>query len=495
MHQTVVAIPLSRPIVRFRAAISWPGFQIGRFGKNVVFRFEIHFSERLMERPIVSVSGLRGIIGTSLTPDLAADYATAFSNSIGEGPIVVTRDGRATGQMLADAIAARLNAIGRDVLFGDVAATPTTGILVREHGAAGGIQISASHNPAPYNGMKLFGPDGRVLTAVAGEKVREQWDDLNVRWADYQSLGRKTVLSDTTSAHLNKVLDTVNACAIGERGFRVVLDSNHGAGSVLGRLLLESLNCDVLLLGGTPDGQFEHAPEPTAENLQGVCDAARRHRADVVFCQDPDADRLALIDEQGRYVGEEYTLALTAWHRLSQTPGPLVINLATSQMNEDIARQLDCPIFRAPVGEANVVDMMIANRAVYGGEGNGGPIDPRVGYVRDSFVGMAQVLDAMARTQKTLSALVDQFPRYAIVKTKVQLDPQRIPDLYQTLERQHTDALADLRDGLRLEWRDRWLLVRPSNTEPIVRIIAEAPDEATAQALCQEVADRIAATP
>lgn len=447
-----------------------------------------------MQRPIVSVSGLRGIIGESLTPDLAADYATAFSNSIGDGPIVITRDGRGTGQMLADAISARLNAIGRDVLYGDVAATPTTGILVREHGAAGGIQISASHNPAPYNGMKLFGPDGRVLPATAGEKVRAQWEQLSIPWADYQTLGRKSTLPDTTSAHLKKVLDTVNACAIGERAFRVVLDSNHGAGSVLGRLLLDALNCDVLLLGAEPDGQFEHAPEPTAENLQGVCDAARQHRADVVFCQDPDADRLALIDEQGRYVGEEYTLALTAWHRLSQTPGPLVINLATSQMNEDIAKQLDCPIIRAPVGEANVVDMMIANHAVYGGEGNGGPIDPRVGFVRDSFVGMAQVLDAMARTQKRLSELVDQFPRYAIVKTKAQLDPQRIPALYQALERKHGDALADHRDGLRLEWRDRWLLVRPSNTEPIVRIIAEAPEGTVAEAMCQDVAELIATT-
>jgi len=447
-----------------------------------------------MKEPIISVSGLRGIIGESLSPELAMRFACAFAADLDDGPLVVTRDGRHTGRMLADAIRSGLCAVGRDVVDADVAATPTTGILVRLAKAAGGIQISASHNPPAYNGMKLFGADGRVLTADLGERVVARYRGGEIDWVGHDRLGVVKTCDDTTSKHLALVLANVDVDRIRKQQFKVLLDSNHGAGSVLGRQLLEALGCQVTLLGGEPDGQFAHTPEPTAENLAGVRARIVEAGAAVGFCQDPDADRLAVIDEGGRYIGEEFTLVLCLDHVLSQTAGPVVTNCATSRMSEDIANKHGVEFFRSAVGEANVCTMMQEKRAVFGGEGNGGPIDPRVGYVRDSFVGMALILDAMAATGKKLSELADALPHYDIQKTKITLDRDRIPAALDAIERHFADATPSRLDGLRLDWPDRWLLIRASNTEPIVRIIAEAPDEAGSRKLCADAANAIEAT-
>ena len=448
-----------------------------------------------MPEPIISVSGLRGIIGESLDPILAIRYCTAFASLLeSDGPIVVTRDGRATGSMLAQAICSGLSAAGRDVLYGNVAATPTTGILVREFGAVAGIQISASHNPPPYNGIKLFGQDGRVIPADQGEQVIEAYRADQRKFVAHDHLGAISDLSDTTSAHLAKVLATVNVDAIREKNYNVVLDSNHGSGAVLGRLLLEALNCNISIVGETPDGIFEHPPEPTEANLQMTVQRAEAFQADAVFCQDPDADRLALIDEKGRYVGEEYTLALTLDHALqtrnSDTGNSptVVINCSSSRMSNDICARHGAQLHLSAVGEANVTNEMIRLEAVYGGEGNGGPIDPRVGYVRDSFVGMAQVLDAMTSNNATLSELAANIPGYDICKTKIEMAREQIPSLYEKLESEFSDAKISKLDGVRFDWEDAWMLVRPSNTEPIVRAIAEAPTLDRAQELCERAA-------
>lgn len=445
-----------------------------------------------MKKPIISVSGLRGIIGESLTPDLAMRFAVAFAAQAGSGAIVLTRDGRATGRMLADAIRAALVAVGRDVLDADVAATPTTGVLIRQHKAAGGIQISASHNPPEYNGLKLFNETGRVIPADEGDKVIQQFESGRRHWATHQDLGGVTPCEDTLAEHLSLVLATVDADHVRKSGFRVLLDSNHGAGSLLGKRLLRELNCDVITLGDSPDGQFGHPPEPTEENLRNVCSRVTDSGAQIGFCQDPDADRLAVIDEKGRYVGEEYTLALCLERVLAEQSGTVVTNCATSRMCEDIARMHNSTLIRSAVGEANVVAAMKANNAVYGGEGNGGPIDPRVGFVRDSFVGMAQILDLMARREKPVADLVDALPRYEIYKTKTSLEREKLPQVFEALEKHFADADSDRMDGLRLNWPSRWLLVRGSNTEPIVRLIAEAPERDSAVALCDTASKVIA---
>lgn len=442
-----------------------------------------------MSEPIISVSGLRGIVGESLTPDIAIRYVCAFAQSLPAGrPVVITRDGRGTGRMVAQAVCSGLEAVGRDTIDAGVAATPTTGVLVRSLHAAGGVQISASHNPPEYNGLKLFSAEGRVIPAADGQRVLHEYRSGKIDWVRHDQIGHATPCADTTSAHCALVLATVDVERIRRRHFKVLLDSNHGAGSVLGRQLLDKLGCEVVLLGGEPDGKYEHTPEPTAENLAGVLARVRESGAAIGFCQDPDADRLAIIDEQGRYIGEEYTLALCVDHVLRHRPGPVVTNCSTSRMTEDLAAKYGVPFFRSAVGEANVVDAINRHHAVLGGEGNGGVIDPRVVLVRDSFVGMALVLDATAAREQPISRLADELPRYEIVKTKISLAPEKIPAGLAALSKHFSEATANTMDGLRLDWPGRWLLVRASNTEPIVRAIAEAPTAEAAKQLCDDAA-------
>ncbi len=481
-----------------------------------------------MADPIISVSGLRGVVGETLTPEVAIRYAAAFAAGLPPGDILIGRDSRPSGRMLSLAVQAGLQAVGRSTLDVGIVATPTVGVLLRHYAAAGAIQITASHNPPPYNGLKLFSAEGRVISAGPGREVLERYRTGTPAWVPQDRLGSIERCEDSVTAHLLAVLDTVDAELIRKQRYRVLLDSNHGAGSILGRRLLHELACRVTVLGEEPDGQFAHPAEPTAENLAGVLTAVGQAGADVGFCQDPDADRLAVIDAAGRYLGEEYTLAMCVDHvlrqacgagvppasragilpaaacgaavsaaRAGETPapqkGPIVANSASSRMSQDLAERYGVPYFRSAVGEANVVDAMVAHRAVFGGEGNGGPIDPRVGYVRDSFVGMAQLLDAMAARHKTIAQLADELPRYEIVKTKISLPPQKLPAALDALQKRFSDAASDRLDGLRLDWPGRWLLVRGSNTEPVVRAIAEAPTAAEASSLCEAAAAVLAA--
>lgn len=441
---------------------------------------------------IISVSGLRGIVGETLTPEVAVRYIAAFAASLPPGPIVVARDGRTTGPMLAQAVQAALAASGRNSLYLDVAATPTVGVMVRHLKAAGGVQISASHNPPPYNGIKLFDAGGRVVPAAAGAKVKSAYEQGVTKWAPFDAIGTIESLADTVEPHLQAVLATIDPAPIRAGKFRVLLDSNHGAGAILGRQLLAALGCEAIILGEEPHGKFWHPPEPTEANLAAVREKVVTSGAAVGFCQDPDADRLALIDERGQYIGEEYTLALCVDHILSERKGAIVTNCATSRMSQDLAERRGVPFRRSAVGEANVVDAMLASGAIFGGEGNGGPIDPRVGFVRDSFVGMALVLASLTQQGKPLSRLVAALPRYEIRKTTVELASGKLPAAIDAIERHFAEASADRLDGLRLDWPDKWLIVRGSNTEPIVRAIAEAKDAATAQQLCQEAANVIA---
>ena len=446
----------------------------------------------MAKEPIISVSGLRGIVGETLTPEVARRYAAAFAQMLPPGQVVITRDGRANGGPLVAPIVAGITHDGQHTaLDAGIAATPTIGVLVRQLRCAGGIQISASHNPAEYNGIKLIWSDGHVVAPQVGQEVLERYRNLSADTIAEQPSSPPVWLDDTTSAHLALVEDIVDVARIRTRRFRVLLDANHGAGSVLGEALLDLLGCDVRIMGGKPDGMFEHPPEPTAENLAGVLAEVTKLEANVGFCQDPDADRLAIIDEGGRYLGEEYTLALCADHVLRSTPGAIVMNCSTSRMSEDVARKYGVPFHRSAVGEANVVEMMLATEAVFGGEGNGGVIDPRVGLIRDSFVGMALVLDAMASRGKRVSELAAELPRYAICKTTIELDRDQVPAALAALESEFAAADRDKLDGLRLDWGNPdgsgcWLLVRPSNTEPIVRLVAEAPTADGAQRLCDE---------
>ena len=446
---------------------------------------------------IVSVSGLRGVVGGALTADVAVRYAAAFVAGLPAGPIVLGRDGRENGPPLAAALAAFLAGSGRDVIDCGVAATPTIGIAVRDRRAAGGIQISASHNPARYNGLKLFSAAGRVIPAAAGREVLARFEsDAGGRAAAARSqfppppggTAGRVIPHDPAPTHVDLVAATVDVAAIRRHRPRVWLDAGHGAGSIVARRLLAHLGCDAVIAGGDPDGRFEHEPEPTAENLAGMLPRIAAAGADVGFFQDPDADRLAIATAAGRYIGEEATLALAVEGVLATRPGPVVVNCSTSGMTAAIAARHGVPCHVSAVGEANVVDAMLATDAVIGGEGNGGVIDPRVVLVRDSFVALALVLARMCAgdTLTSIETLAAGLPRLAMRKAKVELAADlRGPRLAAALERvaaAFPEARADRLDGLRLDWPDGWLLVRASNTEPIVRIVAEAAEVAAADA-------------
>ena len=436
-----------------------------------------------MPEPIISVSGLRGIIGSELTPLIATRYIAAFSSTLTRGLVVVGRDGRTSGPMLSHAIAATLMGQGMDVLDADVISTPSLGILVRHRKAVAGIQISASHNPPAYNGIKLFNQQGRVIPAADGIQVLAAYKSQQSNWENTERLGKYERATDPHRPHFDSVLKTIDRDRIVDRRFRVLLDSNHGAGALLGRMLLENLGCQLTIMGEQPTGVFAHPPEPLAPNLVTVSDAVKEGGFDIGFCQDPDADRLAVIDEKGRYIGEEFTSVLCVYHRLEQKTGPVVTNCASSSMTAWLAQKYAVPYLRSKVGEANVVDKMLSISAIYGGEGSGGPIDPRVGYVRDSFVGMAQILDLMAAQSLPISQIVAKLPQWAMIKDKMQLSGQQLQESIDVLQRSLQAPRVETEDGVRLDWPDRWLLLRGSNTEPIVRLIAEAPTEADAKEL------------
>lgn len=433
---------------------------------------------------ILSISGLRGIVGNGLDPVYITEFAGALGTIFCGGRVVVARDGRSTGPMIHHAVVSSLLATGCEVLDAGICTTPTCGVLVRHLNAAGGLQITASHNPIEWNGLKPFAPDGSVFNRELGQQLLQILESGEIRWKDWSGIGTLTSIDDPSGPHIDKVLRLVDVDSIRKKKYRVVLDCNHGSGAVCGPRLLEALGCEVIVLGGIPDGRFEHIPEPIEKNLSELCRAVQLHKAHAGFAQDPDADRLAVVDNTGRFIGEELTLALAADFVLEKRKGPFVVNGSTSRITADIAARHNCQFHRSFVGEAHVCAKMRAVQAVLGGEGNGGVIDPQVGYVRDSLVSMAYVLAGLTAKRKTLSAWADSLPFYTIVKDKLECPSAAVPAACDALRAAFPAAEARDGDGLRLDWPDRWVQVRASNTEPIIRIIAEAPQKNDAVALC-----------
>ncbi len=436
---------------------------------------------------IVSISGIRGIIGDGLGPQEAVRFALAFGTVLEGGTVILGRDSRPSGPMLADAIRAGLHATGCRVLDAGVLSTPGLSVLVRDKEAAGGMVITASHNPAPYNGIKLLSARGMALDQQEGRRVLDVLESEAFRQVPAPEVGSSETCPDAAEIHVGRVLETVDAGEIRAADFRVVVDPVNGAGGKEMRMLLERLGCRVAMIHGPPSGDFGRPPEPVPENLTALGEAVRAEGADVGFALDPDADRLSLVDETGRAVGEEYTLALACRHRLTCEKGPLAANLSTSRMIDDVAAEAGVPVVRTPVGEINVATAIEREACLIGGEGNGGVIDPRVTYVRDSLAGAALVLEMMAARGGDLSELVDDLPVYTMVKDKVTLGEAEPARVLEAARARFTDARVDDRDGLHFAWDGGWLHVRPSNTEPILRILAEDRDAAEARVRVEEV--------
>ena len=446
---------------------------------------------------MLSVSGLRGIIGRSLTPPLAAKYTAAFglwlkeANNTDAPTVVLGRDSRPSGQMIENAAAAGLTAVGCRVIRIGIVTTPGVAIMTEHLHAHGGMVITASHNPIIWNGIKALRHDGVAPPAEQAQSIIQRFKDDDIQYAPVQNLLPTEEDHSAHNVHLSRILPHVDVDAIRKRAPKVVLDSVNGAGGPATAMLLEQLGADLIHLYPEPTGLFPHTPEPQKQNLTTLCDAVREHHADVGFAQDPDADRLAIVDENGNYIGEEYTLALAAMHALNRPDRPekpvIAANLSTSRMVNDIAAQHNATVIRTAVGEANVANAMRQHNALIGGEGNGGIIWPKVVHVRDSLAGIALVLEMLANTGQPLSAAVAKIPAYAIVKDKFDVQPGQTQTYTDKVQHKYADQNVDNQDGVRVDWPDRWVHIRPSNTEPILRIIAEAADESAAHALINDV--------
>ncbi|PYP09784.1 MAG: phosphoglucosamine mutase [Gemmatimonadetes bacterium] len=447
---------------------------------------------------MISVSGVRGLVGTDLTPEVVARWAAAFGtwakSGMGDGGrgkgksrVVLGRDARTSGPMFAQAATAGLQSVGCHVIDLGLVATPTVQLAVEHHRAAGGIILTASHNPIEWNALKFVGPDGIFLDIAAGTRVRELAAGDSLPRANVTAIGGVNADADAISRHLGAVLALrgVDVRAIRRRRFRVALDTVRGAGGALMPELLERLGCRVSAINLETDGLFPRPPEPVPENLKALGALVRRKKADIGIAVDPDVDRLAIVDEKGRAIGEDYTLAFAIRAVRPSGRQTVVCNLSTSLVVEDAAREYGARVVRAPVGEAHVARTIIALKAVIGGEGNGGVMYPALHVGRDAPVALTLVLALLARERVTVSALVARAPRYTIVKAKVERGA-RLASVYDGLRRRFSDAQTDTQDGLRLAWPDRWLHVRPSGTEPIIRLIAEAPSGADAERLIEE---------
>lgn len=439
---------------------------------------------------MISVSGMRGHVGKDLTPEIVARQAAALGawvRSRGGTSVVIGRDARTSGPMFTMAAAAGLQSVGINVIDVGMAPTPTVQMAVEHHGAGAGLIITASHNPIEWNALKFVGPDGIFLDAESGAEVRRLADNGPPR-SGWDGIGAMTQDEGAIDRHLDAIaaLPEVDVDVINRAEFHVALDAVRGAGGPTMLRLFARLGVTVSGIHLDADGKFPHEPEPVPANLGDLAALVRESGADVGMAVDPDVDRLALVDETGTPIGEDYTLALAVAAVLARTPAGVqsvvVANLSTSLVVEEAAIRGGGRFVRAPVGEANVARVIVSEGAVIGGEGNGGVILPALHVGRDAPLAAALILQYMATAGRSLSALVAGSPRYAIVKARM----DRGGDLeaqYAALEAVFPDAECDRRDGLRLSWPDRWLHVRPSGTEPIVRLIAEAPTQDEAAAL------------
>jgi len=450
---------------------------------------------------MVSVSGVRGRVGEALTPEVVAKFAAGFGAwakkcaGDGKAKIVVGRDSRVSGPMFHAVVLSALQSVGCDVIDVGMAPTPTIQLAVEHHHAAGGLAITASHNPIEWNALKFIGPSGLFLDGAEAAEMRALVDG-NIPRATWDQLGTIEEDSGAIERHIALVLALpfIDVDGIRRKGFHVALDCVRGAGGAFMPQLLKQLGCRVSAINLETDGRFPRSPEPIAENLAELEALVKSSGADIGFAVDPDVDRLALVSDEGNAIGEDYTLALAAKVVLRTREGPIVTNLSTSRIVDDIAQEQNRKVIRAPVGEVNVATRMRSEKAPVGGEGNGGVILTEMHLGRDAPVGAALILQLLLEESRSLSAIVASYPRYSIVKDKLDRPDGPLDDVYASLRKIFPDAEVDTQDGLRLTWPDRWVHVRPSGTEPIVRVIAEAPSIEEANELiarCREPLDAL----
>jgi phosphomannomutase len=440
---------------------------------------------------MIGISGIRGIIGESFTPELITRLGAAYGVFVGGGGVVVGRDTRVSGEMVKHALFGGLIATGCRVIDVGMCTTPSLTIMIDELGADGGVMVSASHNPIQWNALKLYQSSGVILDQLEGREFLNIFYFGNFEYSSWEGIQDIELDHSTNRRHLKRIFDNADTDSIRKRAPRVVIDSCNGAGSLITPDMLRELGCEVIPLHCTPDGLFPHNPEPVFKNLGDLADTVRKEKADIGFAQDADADRIALVDERGNIIGEEMSLALAVDHVLAMRKGPVVTNMSTSRIIDDICTDHGCELHRTPVGEVNVAKKMIETGAVIGGEGNGGVIDPRISKGRDSLAGIALILEKYASEERSLSEIVGSYPSYSIVKEVMECPRDRISAVFAGLEDVYLNDRIDRSDGIKVIRDDSWAHIRCSATEPVVRIITEAPDRERAAVLNTEVREHM----
>jgi phosphomannomutase len=450
---------------------------------------------------LVSISGVRGVVGESLTPEVIVKYTSAFAEYCNRGTIVIGRDGRVSGKIIGNIVSSTLLSMGCDVVALGVVPTPTIQIAVEQLNAAGGISITASHNPIEWNGLKFLGSDGLFLNALENKKLWEIAERAHRTYVGWNNLGKHTADDSFIEKHIRLVLSlpSLRKEEIQKRRFRIVVDAVNGAGSIIVPLLLRELGCEVIEMNCDASGMFAHIPEPIPENLTELCQRVTEVKADFGIAVDPDGDRLVLITEKGTPFGEEYTITsvvkFVLEHHKPQTSNlkpTIVVNLSTTRAVEDIVKQKGGEVHRAPVGEINVVQKMKEVGAIVGGEGSGGVIYPAAHYGRDAVVGIAFILQQLTEFGGTMSEFKATLPQYTMVKLKIEVRDMNLENVLQSLAAQYSNNGSINRDdGLRIDFPDSWVHLRASNTEPILRIIAEAPTKVQADNLVQQFTKEI----
>lgn len=427
-----------------------------------------------------SVSGIRGIVGDTFTPELICKAAPAFAKFAGSGTVVVGRDSRPTGEALSMNIISSLILSGCDVVDIGIVPTPSVQIMVEELKASAGIVVSASHNPVEWNALKLINREGTFLLPGEVKKFFALMEQ-QIPFKKWDKIGSLKKISNASEIHIQKILDAVDISIIKKKKFHVVIDSVNGAGSLITPELLKKLGCKVTEINCIPDGFFPRGAEPLPENLEMLSKAVIENKADIGFAQDPDADRLAVVDEKGKPLGEEYTITLVADHLLNKKTGRVVVNLSTTRAVEEIAARYGAPFTRTKVGEINVVENMKKKGARIGGEGNGGVISPEIHLGRDSLAGIGYILEMMAEKNIPVSEIMESMPQYYMKKGKLILkSSSQVPSIIEKIKDTYSGEKISLLDGLRIDFvkskelLNGWVHLRSSNTEPVFRVIAES---------------------
>ncbi|PJA27804.1 MAG: phosphoglucosamine mutase [candidate division Zixibacteria bacterium CG_4_9_14_3_um_filter_46_8] len=439
---------------------------------------------------IKSVSGIRGIVGAAdgLTPEVALQYAAAFASFCRQGAIVLGSDTRPSRRVLIPAVVSGITGCGRDVIDIGICPTPTVELAVKELKAVGGIVITASHNPPEWNALKMINSKGMFLSASEIARVENIFVQGKYSYARHKRLGN-IYPREFVAIHIDKILKlrAVKVSLLRKRGLKVALDCVNGAGAMLSPRLLKELGCRVFCVNCEPTGVFARGAEPIQKNLKALCTAVIRNKCDIGFAHDPDADRLAIVDEKGRAIGEEYTLAFALDYILSLKKGPIAVNLSTSSMSEAIATRYGVKVHRTKVGEINVSLKLRTIKGVIGGEGNGGVIYPPLLLGRDGAVGIALILSYLAQRKMTVSQAVESLPKLVMIKDKVVITREELDLRKSGLYERFKQAKINIEDGVKFNHPRSWVHIRPSNTEPITRIIAEAPSKAEALELIETV--------